>query len=137
MARIPLSGGFELIPEGWHDFLITEVIYEEDFGKLTLKLRNQDGKTHNERFSLIGGKGEVNTGAMNAFSYLAKVAMKDFSLEEIDHEELLGKFFKAEVKHNTQPNKNDPEKTITFANLGDKAESEGFNLDLGSILGGE
>ena len=34
MAKIGLTEGFVLIPEGWHVFKITKVTYKEEFGKI-------------------------------------------------------------------------------------------------------
>ena len=36
MAKIGLTEGFTLIPEGTHIFQITDVKYKEDFGKLEI-----------------------------------------------------------------------------------------------------
>ena len=36
MAKIGLTEGFTLIPEGTHVFQITDVKYKEDFGKLEI-----------------------------------------------------------------------------------------------------
>lgn len=138
MARITLSSGFTLLPEGEHTFIITEVEYKEDFGKLTLKLRTADGSRHNENFNLLKSDGSPNEGAINAFSYLAKVAMNDFSLTEIDHNDLIGKYFGAMVVHNVVPARDKPDETITFVNLTEKFAAEPFEYEseLDSILGG-
>lgn len=117
---------FAIIPEGEHVFKVDKVNYDKDFGKMELDLVTENGSTHKERFSLIGNNGEVNQGALNAFSYTARVLMNDFTLKEIDHMELVGKFMKAEVEHNVVPNSEDPSKNITFVNLGNKYPADGF-----------
>jgi len=125
MARIGLSSGFTVIPEGTHTFKITAVEYKEDFGKLSVTMETQDGEKHIERYSLLTNGGEVNQGALNAFSYFAKTALNDFSLKEIDHEDLVGCFIECDVEHDVQPNRNDPSKTVTFVRLADKRPSDG------------
>ena len=126
MAKIGLSEGFTLIPEGAHVFKITAVNYKEAFGKLEITMQTQSGAKHIERFSLLKTDGSPNEGALNAFSYFAKTALNDFSLTEIDHEDLVGCFIECDVEHDVQPNKNKPDKTVTFARLADKRPSEGW-----------
>ena len=126
MARIGLTEGFTLIPEGTFVFKITAVAYKEAFGKLEISMQTQDGKKHVERFSLLKADGSPNDGAYNAFSYFAKTALGNFDLTEIDHTDLIGHFIECDVTHDVQPNKNDPSKTITFVRLGDKRPSEGW-----------
>ena len=48
----------------------------------------QSGQKHVERFHLINNEGEVNEGALNAFSYFAKTALNTFNLDEIDHTDI-------------------------------------------------
>lgn len=127
MAKIGLSEGFSLIPEGTHVFKITAVNYKEDFGKLEVVMQTQSGAKHTERFSLLKSDGQPNEGALNAFSYFAKVALDDFSLVEIDHEDLLGHFVECDVEHDKQPSNKDPNKTVTFVRLADKRVSYGWD----------
>ena len=94
MARIPMTSGFVLIPEGTYIFRIWDASYDEEFGKIEVKLVNAEGATHTERFSIKNNDDTFNEGAMNAFSYFAKTAMNDFSLEDIDPEELIGHYMK-------------------------------------------
>ena len=69
MAKIGLTEGFTLIPEGTHVFQITDVKYKEDFGKLEVYMQTQTGSKHIERFSLLKSDGSPNEGAYNSFSY--------------------------------------------------------------------
>lgn len=126
MARIPMTSGFTLIPTGEYVFLIEDVKYDEKFGTLEVKLVTADGMKHTERFSLMENNGDANEKAMNAFSYFAKTALNDFSVTDIDHTDLIGHYIRAEVVHTKLPSKKDPNKTVTFANLGDKAPADGF-----------
>ena len=131
MARITLSKntGFTLIPEGFHVFKVVDVDMSkyEGFGKIEVKMETAAGQKHTERFKIMN-KGEVNDGAMKAFSYFAKTALNDYTREEIDHTELIGHFIRCEVEHtDPQPNKNDPTKTVVFIRLGDKEPADGFD----------
>lgn len=129
MARIPMTSGFTLVPEGEHVFKIYDVDYDEAFGKLAVKMITAEGLKHEERFSLKNQDDQPNEKALNAFSYFAKTALNDFTLEDIDHTDLIGHYIRAEVVHTTQPNRKDPTKTVTFANLGDKSPADGFDSD--------
>ena len=128
MARIPMTSGFVLIPEGEYVFRIYDASYDEEFGKIEVKLVTAQGLTHTERFSLKDANDEWNEKALNAFSYFAKTALNDFTREDVDPEELIDHYIRAEVVHSEPtPNRNDPTKTVTFANLGDKSPAEGFD----------
>lgn len=126
MARIGLTDGFTLIPEGTYVFKITAVNYKEAFGKLEVTMQTQAGAKHIERYSLLKADGSANEGALNAFSYFAKTALNDFSLTDIDHTDLIGHFIECDVEHDVQENKNKPGQTITFARLADKRPSDGW-----------
>lgn len=143
MARIPMTSGFVLIPEGEYVFRIYDATYDEDFGKIEVKMVNAQGMTHTERFSIKDKDDQFNEKALNAFSCFAKTAMNDFSLEDVDPEELIDHYIRAEVVHTEVPSNKDPNKTVTFANLGDKSPADGFDeepckraLTLGHANGG-
>ena len=127
MAIIPMTSGFSLCPQGEHIFRIYKVDYNEDFGKLLIHLVNAQGNTVQERYSLMNADGSINEKACNSFSYFAKTALNDFSLEAVDPVTLVDRYIKAEVTHATQPNKNDPTKNVTFVNLGGKWAADGFD----------
>lgn len=127
MAQIKMTSGFTVCPEGVHIFRIYKVDYDPEFGKLTIYLVNAKGITHIERFSLFNNLGEANEKAYNAFSYFAKTALNDYSLESIDHSDLVGHYIKAEVVHTVSPSTKDPSKTMTFANLTNKWVADGFD----------
>ena len=134
MAIINLSEnkGFTLIPEGWHDFKIVAVDYDEKFGKMEIQLVTKNGMKQTERFMLLDNSGEINQKAVNAFSYFARVAMNDFQIDSIDHEDLVGKFIRGKIEH-TKSNRPNPKtgKYATFANISDKEPSLGFAEDAG------
>lgn len=127
MAKIGLSEGFSLIPEGTHVFQITAVNYKEDFGKMEITMQLASGQKHVERFSLLNKDGEPNQGGLNAFSYFAKVALNDFSLAEIDHEDLVGCFIRCDVEHEEVESNRIPGKMLKFARLGDKESADGYD----------
>lgn len=129
MARIPMTSGFVIIPEGEYVFRIYDVRYDEAFGKIEIMLVNAQGATHTERFSIKDKNDEFNEKALNAFSYFAKTAMNDFGLEDLDPENLINHYIRADVIHTQVPSNKDPNKTITFANLGDKAPADEFDTE--------
>ena len=146
MARIPMTGGFQIMPEGEQVLKITKAEYDVDFGKAVFTLTNVKGQTCLERFSLLNQDNTPNEKALGAFSFFAKTAMNNFDLEDVDPEELVGRFIRAEVIHNKVPSNQDPTKMKTFVNLGSKSPADGFDgapapapkstgLDLNALLG--
>ena len=129
MATIQMTGfRFEVCPEGRHIFRIYKVDFNQDFGQVKVHMVNAQGITHIEKFYLYNTDGSMNNSACNAFSYFARTALNDFTREAIDHTELVNHYIGAEVVHKVQPNKNDPTKNVTFANLvGDKWVASGFD----------
>lgn len=135
MAKITLSkGGFQLIPEGTTTFKVVDVEYKEDFGKMTVSLQTKSGQKHTERFTLLNAKGEVNEGALNAFSYFAKTCLNNFNLDEIDEQDLIGCYITATVKHESYEYQKDGEtKKGTSARLNDYAVASGFGPDTSKV----
>lgn len=130
MAKIKLSkGGFTPLAEGEHVFKIMKADYDVDFGKLEIEMVNTKGQKHIERFHFIKNDGEINEGAQNVFSFFAKTALNDFTLEEIDSDDIVGCYIKATVEHDVQPNKNKPGQTITFIRLNDFKTADGFDSE--------
>ena len=126
MARIPMTGGFQMMPEGEQVLKITAAEYDEEFGKLIFTLANAKGQTCQEKFNLLNNDNTPNDRAMNAFSFFAKTALNDFGIEDVDPEELIGHYLKAEIIHNKVPSTKDPSKMVTFVNLGNKSPADGF-----------
>lgn len=127
MAKIGLSAGFTPIPKGTHVFKIVEVNYKEDFGKMEIIMQIASGQKHIERFSLLNANGEPNQGGLNAFSYFAKTALNDYTLTEIDHEELVGHFIRCDVDYEDVESNKTPGKMLKFVRLGDKEPADGFD----------
>lgn len=134
MAVFKLQG-FAPIPTGATKFTIESVEYKADFGKMTVTCVTENGRKHFERYTLVNGKGEPINGAMIAFSMLCRAAMGDRSLDEIEHTQLVGKSFIADVSHEEVPKKDNPEQTSTFIRLKNYRPVEKPSFDLNSLLG--
>ena len=127
MAKIGLTEGYKLIPEGSHVFKVAKVDYKEEYGKLEVHLETVDGTTHIERFNLLRSNGEVNPGAINAFSFFAKTCLNDFSVKEIDEQDLVGHFIRCTVRHEEVESTKYPGSFTKFVRLDDKAPADGFD----------
>ena len=122
MAKMKLSeSAFTLIPEGTHTFKVMEVddTKYEDFGKIAVKLQTAKGETHTESFTLIKANGDLNEGALKAWSYFARTCLNNFRADEIDTQDIVGCYITATVKHETY--------TRT---KGEKAGTEGTSVRL-------
>lgn len=127
MAKIKLmEGGFTLLPEGVTTFKIVSVEYKEDFGKMKIELQTKGGQKHYENFSLLTKVGEINEGALKAFSYFAKTALNNYSLDEIDEQDLVGCYITAEVTHEEFESNKEPGKMLKSVRLKDYAVAVGF-----------
>jgi hypothetical protein len=131
MAKMKLSeSAFKVIPEGTYIFKIVEVDDSkyEDFGKLSVKLQTAKGESHTENFSLIKKGGELNEGALKAWSYFARTCLNNFQADEIDTQDIVGCYIQATVKHETYT-KTQGEKageTGTAVRLNDYSTASGF-----------
>lgn len=126
MAIKLVETGFSVIPEGDYIFKIVEVEYKPDFGKMNITLATKKGLKHIERYVLIKANGEANEGAMKAFSFFAKTALNDFSLDEIDENDLIGCFVKGVIEHDRRESTKDPDKMVTFTKLTNLEPALGF-----------
>ena len=132
MAKITLSKStFTLIPEGVTTFKVMEVDDSkyEDFGKLVVKLQTAKGETHSEQFGIVKDSGEINEGALKAWSYFARTCLNNFQADEIDTQDIVGCYITATVKHETYTrtkgeNAGTEAKTVR---LNDYAVASGFN----------
>ena len=120
MATIPLTNSFQICPA---------VNYDPEFGKIEVQMVTAEGISYSERFTLMKPDGTMNDKACSAFSFFAKTALNDFSLESIDHTELIGHYIEGEILHTQAPSNRDPSKTVTFANMGDKSPADGFEKE--------
>jgi hypothetical protein len=141
------GGNYQQIPEGEQVLKVTKAEYDAEFGKIIITLQNVKGLTCQERFSILNQDNTPNEKALNAFSFFAKTVMNNFEMEDVDPEELVGHYLRAEIIHNQVPSNKDPNKMMTFVNLGNKTPAEGFDgepapapkaggLDLSALLKG-
>ena len=131
MAKIKLSEStFKIIPEGVTTFKVMEVddTKYEDFGKIAVKLQTAKGETHTENFTLIKANGDLNEGALKAWSYFARTCLNNFRADEIDTQDIVGCFITATVKHETYTRtKGDKAGTeATSVRLNDYTTASGF-----------
>ena len=130
MAKIKLTDtGFTLIPEGVTIFKVVDVEYNEDFGKMKIHLQTKSGAKHTEQFTLLGKNGEVNDGALKAFSYFAKTALNNYELDEIDETDLIGCYIQATVTHEEFESNKTPSRMLKSARLNDYAVAVGFGSE--------
>lgn len=124
------ESSFTMIPEGVTTFKVTNVDDSkyEDFGKLTVELQNSKGQKHFENFALTKGNGELNEGALKAWSYFAKTCLNNFQLDEIDTQDIVGCYIQATVKHEkyTRTKGEKAGQEATAVRLNDYATAVGF-----------
>ena len=102
MAKMKLSEAtFTPIPEGTAIFKVMEVDDSkyEDFGKIAVKMQTAEGKSHTENFTLVKPNGDLNEGALKAWSYFARTCLNNFQADEIDTQDVVGCYIQATVKH--------------------------------------
>ena len=131
MAKIKLSeSGFKLIPEGVTTFKVMEVDDStyEDFGKIAVTLQTAKGETHTETFTLIKANGELNEGALKAWSYFARTCLNNSQIDEIDTQDIVGCYITATVKHEkfTRTKGDNAGTEGTSVRLNDYTTSSGF-----------
>ena len=131
MAKMKLSeSAFKVIPEGVTVFKVMEVDDSkyEDFGKLAIKLQTAKGETHVENFTLIKANGDLNEGALKAWSYFARTCLNNFQADEIDTQDVVGCYIQATVKHEkyTRTKGDKAGQEATAVRLNDYAPASGF-----------
>ena len=131
MAKMKLSEStFTLIPEGVTTFKVMEVDDSkyEDFGKLSVKLQTAKGEVHTETFSITKANGELNEGALKAWSYFARTCLGNFQADEIDTQDIVGCYITATVKHekSTRTKGDRAGEEGTSVRLNDYATATGF-----------
>lgn len=137
MAKMKLSEStFSLIPEGTTVFKVVEVDDSkyEDFGKIAVKLQTAKGATHTENFSLVKKNGELNEGALKAWSYFARTCLNNYQADEIDTQDIVGCYIQATVKHEEFESNKEPGKMLKSARLNDYNTASGFG---GSVANDE
>lgn len=118
---------FTVCPEGEHLFRISKVVVDEEFQLINLTLTTPDGYTDMERYQLINSDGEINDGAVGAFSILARAALQMGNVEEIDPKILLNHYIKATVTHTVLESNKKKGQMVTFtsiSNIGNTTKEE-------------
>ena len=129
MAKMKLTEStFQLIPEGVTVFKVMSVDDSkyDDYGKLVVKLQTARGETHNEQFTLLNKKGELNEGALKAWSYFARTCLNNYRADEIDTQDIVGCYIQATVKHEEYESNREAGKMLKSARLNDYAVATGF-----------
>lgn len=127
MPQFHMTKSFKVIPEGEHIFRIYAVDFDEEFGRITVKMVNAKGFTHSERYTIKNKEGEAIDGAMNAFSYLARVALNEYDRDDIDTDELVDHYIKATIVHKKVPSTKNEGEFTTFANIAKREHADGFD----------
>lgn len=134
MARIQLaeSNGAYITEAGKNVLLkITKCNYDPEYGKVEMTLENEKGETLNNNFGLMAQDGSMNEGALKAFSYFSRVAMGDWGAQDVEDEDLIGKFIRADITMTEGKKPGKDGKTVSFANIeksymtNDKFENKG------------
>lgn len=94
--KLSESTNTSLIAEGEHILQITKVEDKSMFGKLDFTLRNAKGQFANNNFKNL----DTNPKAVNVMSYFVRCALDDFTVEEIEPKDLVGRYVKCEITHN-------------------------------------
>lgn len=133
MARIPLAPRFTVCPEGTYVFTCTSAAYDEKFGKVYLFFTADNGAKHSEFFSLITDANTLNERAARAFSFMAMTLLNNFSAEDVDIDELIGRQLRGTITHTQSESKHTPGKMLTFAHLEDIKPVD--EVDVDALLG--
>jgi hypothetical protein len=113
MKRKLAEGGFQPIPEGEQVVRIKEIDESdyEKFDKLVVTIEDAAGRTARVNFNFVNGDGMPNDTAEFVYSRMARAAMGDETLDEVDTADLIGKFVRVEIQHT------EGSKGGTFANV--------------------
>lgn len=109
MNRIKLNEGFKELEVGNGQLLvISGVSYDDQKDRMRVTFKDRNGGSSSEFYNLFtkekvrGKKGlqrVPNEGALTAFSTMAKHALNDWDREDIDPEELVGRYVIANVTY--------------------------------------
>lgn len=128
---------FTIIPEGTTIFKIMEVDESkyDDYGKLKVTLQTSSGEKHFENFSFTKANGDINDGALKAWSYFARVCLNNFQVEEIDTQDIVGCYIQANVTHETYTRTSGEKagQEATSVRLKDYTSASGFNSTKGKV----
>lgn len=96
-----LVQGFQLIPAGEQVVRIKEIDESdyEKFDKLVVVIEDAAGRTANVNFTFVNNDGTPNDIAEFVFSRMARAALGDETIDEVDTADLIGKFVRVEIEH--------------------------------------
>lgn len=104
---------FQTIPEGEVIIRVKEIDDSKysDLDKLTFVVADASGATAKINFNFVKDDGEPNTKAEQAYAWMCRILMNDETLDEVDYDDLPGRYAKVLVEHSTGA------KGGTFANV--------------------
>lgn len=94
MARIALSEGFRNLEEGENVILtITSSTLDTKTNTAKLRFEDEDGRSGVETYRFGKGKkkGAQQMAALNSYSTVAKTALRNWEVEDIDPDDLVGR----------------------------------------------
>ena len=138
MAKMKLAENtITIIPEGTTIFKVMEVDESkyDDYGKLKVTLQTSSGEKHFENFSFTQANGDINEGALRAWSYFARVCLNNFQVEEIDTQDIVGCYIQVNVTHEkyTRTSGEKAGQEATAVRLKDYTSASGFNSTKGKV----
>ena len=102
MGKIKLKESeFSNIPEGELIVKVTNIddTNFDDFDKLSITVADVNGNSARLNFNFTKDDGSPNDMATTVFTIMCRILMDDPDLDEVDYDEILGKFALVEVKH--------------------------------------
>ncbi len=108
-----LVEGFQPIPAGEQVVRIKEIDETdyEKFDKLVVVIEDAAGRTARVNFNFVNNDGTPNDIADFVFTRMARAALGDETIDEVDTADLIGKFVRVEIEHT------EGSKGGTFANV--------------------
>jgi len=108
-----LVEGFQPIPAGEQVVRIKEIDESdyEKFDKLVVVIEDAHGRTARVNFNFVNNDGSPNEIADFVFTRMARAALGDETIDEVDTTDLIGKFVRVEIEHT------EGSKGGTFANV--------------------
>lgn len=113
MKRKLVESNFQPIPAGEQVVRIKEIDETdyEKFDKLIVVIEDNAGRTARVNFNFVNNDGTPNDIAEFVFSRMARAALGDETIDEVDTADLIGKFVRVEIEHS------EGSKGGTFANV--------------------
>lgn len=113
MKRKLVESNFQPIPAGEQVVRIKEVDESEyaKFDKVVVTIEDAGGRTAKINFNFVTSDGEPNETADFIYTRMARAALGDETIDEVDSKDLVGKFARVEITHK------DGDKGGTFANV--------------------